>query len=396
MDIFAAGVADNLFSAAYNQSANMDTLANQALSGGINKYMTKDYEGAANDFTRAFGLSPYSSFAFDATKFASMAYQALGKPGKAIQAYERAIQINPMDDRLQLEMGNLLFGQERYGEAIEAYEEAVRLYDDSTNRFSLGQGYLKTKRFNDAENQFSKIIQMGGEGARNGFFGMGQTYREQARYNDAIAQFERAMSKDRKFYKAYAEMGYTYADAGMLDKAEAVKAELAQKDPGAANTLNNYIGKMTPPKIMLAYADSTFKYMIPRSPITAMDDYLANAGSKKTVMMKFQFDKEMDRESVEHIFNWQIGRSTESAPGMRYNHGTPIPETEIELQRFPIDVYYDADRMMATLRFNIVQNDEGTGTLDPSHIVFSFNGKDVDGNTMDVHHDQFMGFSGSF
>ena len=200
MDFFTAGVSDNLFSAAYNQYAGMETLANQALSSGINRYTAKDYEGAARDFSSAFGLSPYSDFAYDATKYTAMAYQALGQPEKAIKAYDRAISVNPTDDRLQLEKGNLLFGQERYGEAIEAYEEAVRLYDDSNNRFSLGQAYLKTKRFSDAENQFSKIIQNGGEGARNGYFGMGQTYKAQGRTDDAIGQFERALSKDSDFF----------------------------------------------------------------------------------------------------------------------------------------------------------------------------------------------------
>ena len=43
-----------------------------------------------------------------------------------------------------------IFGQEQIGEAIESYEAAVRLYDDGTNRFSLGQGYLKAGRFSDA------------------------------------------------------------------------------------------------------------------------------------------------------------------------------------------------------------------------------------------------------
>ena len=207
MDIFTTGSADTLFSAAVNQSANMDHLASQALSGGIDKYMAKDYEGAAKDFKRAFGLSPYSSFAYDATKYASMAYQALGETDNAIKTYKRAIEVNPLDDRLQLDVGNLLFGQERFGEAIEAYEEAVRLYDDSTNRFSLGQAYMKTKRFKDAENQFTKIIRMGGDSVRNGYFGMGQAYREQGRYDDSIAQFERAMQVDSEFYEAYTEMG---------------------------------------------------------------------------------------------------------------------------------------------------------------------------------------------
>jgi len=397
MDDYTAALTDNLFSAAGNQWAGLETLANHALSGGIEKYQNKDYEGAAKDFKRAFGLSPYSSFAYEATQYTSMSYQAMGQTDKAIAAYKQAINVNPTDDRLQLDIGNLYFGQERYGEAIKAYEEAVRLYDDSTNRFSLGQAYLKTGRYSDAENQFEKIARRGGLESRNGYYGLGQSYRAQKMYDAAIAQFERAISKDRDFTGAYTEMGYTYADAGDLDRAEKIRDDLAHKNPTEADTLNNYIGKMTKPQIAFAYADSSFKYFLkPKSQLSALDDYLGNAGANKTLAIKFQFNKEMERDEIEDIFNWTIKRSSESAPGMRYNNGLGVPSTETNLPIYPIDVYYDENSLTATLRFNIAQNDNADGTLDPSHMVFAYSGRDADGNQMDPEHDQFMGFSGSF
>jgi tetratricopeptide (TPR) repeat protein len=397
MDDYTAALTDKLFSAVGSQWAGLETLANQALSGGIDKYQKKDYEGAAKDFKRAFGLSPRSSFAYEATKYASISYQAIGQTDKAIAAYKQAIKVNSTDDRLQLDIGNLYFAQERYGEAIEAYEEAVRLYDDSTNRFSLGQAYLKTGRYSDAENQFERIVRRGGLESRNGYYGLGLTNRAQKKYDEAIAQFERALSKDRDFTSAYSEMGYTYADAGDLDMAEKIRDGLAHKNPAEADTLNNYIGKMTKPQIVFAYADSSFKYYLkPKSQLSALDDYLGNAGASKTVAIKFQFNKEMKRDEVENIFNWTIKRSSESAPGMRYNNGLRVPSTEVNLAVYPIDVYYDETSLTATLRFDIAQNATADGTIDPSHMVFAYSGQDADGNRMDPKHDQFMGFSGSF
>ena len=397
MDEYTAILTDNLFSAAGNRWNGLETLANQALSSGIDKYQNKDYAGAAKDFKRAFGLSPYSDFAYEATQYASMAFQALGQTDQAIDVYRQAIKVNSTDDRLQLDMGNLLFGEERYGEAIEHYETAVRLYDDSTNRFSLGQAYLKSGRFNDAKNQFEKIIQRGGLESRNGYFGLGQTYKAEKNYTAAIGQFERAISRDRDFYSAYAEMGYTYADMGEADKARSVAESLENKDAATADTLKRYINKVTQPKIMFAYADSSFKYYLkPKTALSALDSYLANAGASQTFSIKFQFTKEMDRESVQDIFNWNIQRSTESGPGMRYNNGLSLPSTEIKTPLYPIDVFYDEDTMTAKVRFQLTQNDSADGTIDPSHIVFSFKGQDADGNQMDADYDQFMGFSGSF
>jgi tetratricopeptide (TPR) repeat protein len=397
MDDYTAILTDNLFSATGSQWSGLETLANQSLSSGIEKYQNKDYEGAAKDFKRAFGLSPYSDFAYEATQYASMAFQSLGQTDQAMAVYEQAIKVNSTDDRLHLDLGNLLFGQERYGEAIEHYETAVRLYDDSTNRFSLGQAYLKTGRYGDAENQFEKIVRRGGLESRNGYFGLGQTYNAQKRFTEAIDQFERAIAKDRDFYSAYTEMGYTYADMGATDKAREVAATLEDKDAAAADTLRLYIKKQTPAKMLFAFADSTFKYyMKPQSTLSAMDSYLSNAGSTDAVTIKFQFSKAMDRDSVQNTLNWNIQRSAETDPGMRYNNGLSLPSTEIKAPPYPIDVYYDEESMTAKVRFRLNQNDTADGTIDPSHIVFSFKGVDADGNRLDADYDQFMGFSGAF
>jgi tetratricopeptide (TPR) repeat protein len=397
MDDYTAILTDNLFSATGNQWNGLETLANQALSSGIDKYQNKDYQGAAKDFKRAFGLSPYSDFAYQATQYASMAFQALEQTDQAIDVYEQAIMVNGTDDRLHLDLGNLLFGEKQYGEAIDHYEAAVRLYDDSTNRFSLGQAYLKTGRYNDAKNQFEKIVQRGGLESRNGYFGLGQTYKAQKNYTEAIGQFERAIAKDRDFYNAYAEMGYTYADMGETDKAKDLVKTLENKDAAAADTLNRYISKVTPPKIMFAYADSSFKYFLkPKTALSAMDSYLANAGASQTFYLKFQFTKEMDQDSVQDIFNWTIQRSTQTDPGMRYNNGLSVPSTEIKPHLYPLDVYYDKETMTAKVRFQLTQNDSADGTIDPSHIVFNFTGVDAEGNRLDADYDQFMGFSGAF
>lgn len=397
MDVYTAALTDNLFSASGLQYTGMETLSNQALNSGINKFQQEDYEGAAADFKRAFGLSPYSSYAYEATRYASMSYQAMDDTQSAIAMYEQAITVNQTDDRLHLDMGNLLFGQERYGEAIASYEEAVRLFDDSTNRFSLGQAYMRTGRYSDAEHQFGKIIQRGGLESRNGYFGMGQSLRAQKKYDGAIEQFELAVGKDREFYAAYEEMGYAHADAGRMDEARNIRDFLKDKNEGVSSLLSAYISKATSPKIMFAYADSSFQYFrAPKTQLSAIDSYMATANAQKPFSMVFQFNKEMDRESVENIVNWKIGKSEETTPGMRYNHGVQPPSTEVDVPPLPISVYYDPNKMTATLHFNLTQNATADGTIDPSHIVFSFSGKDADGNEMDAQHDQFMGFSKSF
>jgi hypothetical protein len=128
--------------------------------------------------------------------------------------------------------------------------------------------------------------------------------------------------------------------------------------------------------------------------VSALDAYLANANASKTFTMVFQFSKEMDKASVENLLNWKIGRTTGANPGQAYNFGLPVPATEIRMQPYPAYVSYDSKAWTATVSFRIQQNGAADGTIDPSHIQFTFLGKDQFGVVMDPENDQFTGFSG--
>jgi tetratricopeptide (TPR) repeat protein len=246
-----------------------------------------------------------------------------------------------------------------------------------------------------AETQFSKVINLQPQDPA-GYYGLGQAYSQQERYEDALSQFQVAILKDSKFYNAYAEMGYTYADMGMMDEAQAQVDFLENVNPSLAATVSRYMYKVDSPKISYAQAESTFLYSLSGgTSLAALDSYLSNADASKTFTMIFQFDKQMDRESVENKLNWQISRSTQSGPGQTYNFGLPVPDTEITVYPTPDNVYWDESKMAAIVSFTIQQNSNADGTIDPSHIEFKFSGEDIYGNSMDTNFDQFMGFSGS-
>ncbi len=111
--------------------------------------------------------------------------------------------------------------------------------------------------------------------------------------------------------------------------------------------------------------------------------------------MKFQFDKEMDRESVEETTNWSIGR----AGGYRSESVQLRPRNPVHgdsIQRLPDYVSYDSKNLTATVFFKIYQNSTADGTIDPGHIEFSFRGVDRFEQKMDPEKDQWTGFSGVF
>ena len=394
MDLRGISSPDNLFAANVQQTTQLESLANGALSKGIDLYMRQDYEGAIKEFRRSVGLAPSSSYSTDATTYMANAYQALGDTDGAVKAYEAALKRSPNRDDLYISLGNIYFAQDRYDEAAKAYKKAVKIWPSSDNHYALGQAHLNAGQHTAADREFNTVLRMDPD-KPNGNYGLGLNFSKQGRYEDAIFQFKQAIRIDPKFYDGYAELGYAYADLGEMDEAQGVMDTLEYVAPELGDTLSRYMYKVDPPKFMFAYATSGFNYNMPwKTPLSALDGYLAAPDAEKTFKMTFQFDKEMDRESVENMLNWRIGRSTQSGPGQAYNYGRPTPDTEVTLTPFPKHVYYDKDNLTATVYFTVRQNAAGDGTLDPAHLEFKFSGEDAYGYKMDPEFDQFMGFSG--
>jgi len=395
MSITGVSEVSDLFTVANQQPAQLESLASGALSRGMTLYMNQDYKGAVDEFQRAIGLSPTSGFAVTSAHYMADAYLQLGDTKNAAKAYETAINLDPNRDDSHVKLGNLYFTEKRYKEAEQEFKAAVRLNPSANNHYSLGQAYMGQALFNDARNQFNEVIRLQPE-SPNGYFGMGQALSGQGQHQEAIFKFQKALQYDSQLYDAYAEIGYAYADMGEMDLAQQKLDLLETEDPILADALSRYMYKVDSPKMLYARSTGTFLYMMPsKTRLAVMDEYLENASAEKTFRMVFQFDKQMDRESVENEFNWNIRRATGAGPGQAYNYGFPIPDTEVKPSLFPEHVYYDADNLTATVYFKIQQNADANGTIDPAHIEFKFSGTDIFGYGMNSKYDQFTGFSGS-
>jgi tetratricopeptide (TPR) repeat protein len=386
--------ADRLFSAMAQQPAQMETLAKSAISSGIGYYQNGKYDVAVREFKRAISLSPQSENTPTVYDYLAMTFLKQGRNKEAIQAYQSALRLSPNRDDLHNKMGNILLEEGDVDPAIKSFQAAIRVDPRSTvYLYSLGQAYLAKGSIDNAKDQFEKIIQLAPR-EYGGFYGLGQAYYKNEEYEKAVEQFNRAIALKEDFAYARMDLGYALADLGRVPEAYEQAGILQDKDPGLAFTLNNYIYRVARPEFLVAYSADGFNATLgPRTPVASLDPALATPDASRAFTMNFIFSKKMDLASVENPYNWTIQRATLGTPGGAYNWGMPVSETEVRIPIFPDRVRYDWEKNTAIVSFTIVQSDSTNGTLDPSHVIFQFVGKDTYGNKMNPLGDQYGGLS---
>lgn len=386
--------AENLFSTLSNQSAQMDAVAQSAISSGIGYYQNGKYDAAVREFKRAISLSPQSDNALNAYDYLAMAFIKLGKNKEAVKSYQSALRLAPNRDDFHNKLGNLLLEDGDVDQAIKSFRAALQVESRSTAYlYSLGQAYLAKGSMDNAKDQFEKIIRLAPR-EYGGFYGLGQAYYKNGEYEKAVEQFNQALTLKQDFAYARLDLGYALADLGRVPEAYEQAGLLQEKDSGLASTLYNYIYRVSQPEFLAAYSPDGFNTTLgPGTQVADLDPALATPGTSHEFTMKFLFSKEMDLASVENPYNWTIRRAAFGTPGGSYNWGGAVPATEVGIPVFPDRVRYDWESNAAIVTFTVDQNSTATGTIDPSHLIFQFAGKDSYGNKMYSSADQYGGIS---
>jgi tetratricopeptide (TPR) repeat protein len=386
---------DSLFSSTTNSQTQLDSLANDSLSRGIDHYQKGNYDLAIKAFKRSASLAPFTDNSAIAYNYIAQSYVKLGKTEQAIDTYKTAIRIYPVRDDLHLALGDIYAKQGNDTDTLKEYEMAVRFNPDSTqNRYSLGQSYLSAGRLSAAREQFQAVVKLAPSGA-TGYFALGQVARAEGDIQEAILQFTKAIRVNSTFLNSYRDLGYAYADMGDFQRAQEQFTFLSAKNSNEAADLQNYISQAMAPKLDSVRIYSGFNTRLgPTASVSSLSPNLATPGGTKLFSIDFLFSKEMDRASVTNPYNWTIARASIKTNGGVYNGGLSIPRTEAIIRPNPINIIYNENTNTATIQFLISQNANGDATLDPKHIVFKFSGVDAYAKTMDTSSDEYSGFSG--
>jgi tetratricopeptide (TPR) repeat protein len=380
---------DPLYALTQDNSAQKAQLAQYAIQAAAKYMQNNNYDGAIKEFKKALAFDSSNA---TAQEYLGKIYLSQNKNDEAIKIYKTFAQQQPLSVNAQVNLGNAYIQNKQFSEAEIAFKKAARM--DPLNPvadYTLGQQYLSQKRYGEAEAQFKKVAAVAPRDG-NVYYGLGMLYNQTGKTDLAIKNLKQALAFKPDFPAANFELGVAYGAAGESDKAAEQLKILKTKDATLAADLTRILNK---PKIIAMDTSKSggfVELMGPGTPLWALDPSLLAPDSSKVFSVDITFNNEMDIASVINPSNWSISRAN-SVDGGYYNSYMPVTSKEVKIPPIPVSVTYNAIDQKATIKFRVSQNAAGNATIDPSHLVFKFSGKDAAGRSMDITADEIDGYA---
>jgi tetratricopeptide (TPR) repeat protein len=196
-----------------------------------------DYAKAIELYNKAIELKPDFEFAYNNL---GNAYSKRGDYAKAIELYSKAIELNLKDPVVYNNMGNTYYEQGDYAKAIESYSKAIELNPDDASAYNnLGNVYEKKGNYSKAIESFHKAIELEPDEAKV-HYNLGNLYCDQGDYSKAIESYSKAIElnpDDTEVY--YYNLGSAYFERDDYFKAIESYSKAIELNPDDANTYYN-------------------------------------------------------------------------------------------------------------------------------------------------------------
>lgn len=409
------------FDALALQETIRESVATSALSAGMTLYSQKKYTQAAQAFKQASAMNPALAQAYTYLGYTQIQQ---GKQQDAVKSLALSLKVDKTQDQVYTDLANLQIDMKKTADAEKTLQSAIKQNNQNTLAYyTLGQLQAQQGDYVGAEKQFRQVIKLEPKDA-NGYYALGMALDGQKRYGEGIAQLNKATSMKKNFVAAISELGSAYAATGdndnaknqvdRLNKIATADATLAAQnlskqlqttgisyfDLSGAKTyttspttgqqiiqtepLNPYFPQMNVKSIDTAPTGSPDPYADP----------LYTAGGARVFTLKIAFTNDMNAASVTNTANWSVSKASANIGGGTYG-GLYSPQS-ITIPVIPDQVTYDPVNRVASLVITLHQNATVNGTIDPSHLVFKFNGVDQNGQTLDPTADQIDGATGPF
>ena len=204
---------------AYSQAIRINSSNASAYIGkGVALKGLDQWEESLSVFDRAIRLEPNNVYAY-ISKIG--AYSYLRRYDEAIIAHNRIMELEINNAEIYYELGNVLLCAEKLcGAALEAYERAIQL-DPSESALYVGKGHALTilSRYQEALIAYEQALYLNVNSyiAR---LGRGQVLREMGRLDEALVAFEEAIQLEPHLKDAYFDKGFLLYRLRRIEEAQ--------------------------------------------------------------------------------------------------------------------------------------------------------------------------------
>lgn len=386
--------ADSIFAGALAAQSQKSTLAQYAIQQAAKYMQNNNYDAAAKEFKKALAFDAANETAHT---YLGKIYLTQNKTKDAIKEFKETARLQPLSVTALIDLGNAYIQDKNYVEAEKSLKHGARM--DPLNPvpdYTLGHLYIQTDRLNEAEAQFKKAQRVSPRDG-NVYYSLGMVYNKQGKYEEAVKNLEKSLTLKKNFPAANYELGVAYNGMGDTEKAQQQLSLLNSTDYTLAQDLKYVLDKPRIISMDTTKSGGFTELMGPRTPvwmlgITEAGMPLAAADASQVFSVTIQFNTEMDMGSVTSTTNWSITKANSTQAGF-YNDLIPTTSREASVAPIPLSVTYNALDLTATVSFRISQNSTADATIDPSHLVFSYKGKDAAGRSMDEKANEIDGYA---
>ena len=191
----------------YKKAAN-ELSATDWFEKGLALMESGKYQDAIEAYSKAIELNPEYAWAYCNR---GIAYRNLEDYRQAIRDYDKAIELDPKDADIYCNRGNAYGSLGDYRQAIRDYDKAIELNSkDADTYYNRGITYGSLGDYRQAIRDFDRAIELNPEDAK-AYYYRGITYGSLGDYRQEIRDYDRAIELDPKDALAYYNRGLAYA-----------------------------------------------------------------------------------------------------------------------------------------------------------------------------------------
>jgi len=193
----------------YDNSLKIKPSANIYIDRGIVSFQLKEYGKAIEFYHKAIKLNPYNERIY--IELGNL-YRDKKKPNyqKALDFYREAIEVNPNNEEIYNHMGIVYFRKKEYQKAVDYHTQAIKINSNKEIFYiNMGDSYRKLNENIKAFNFYKKALKFDSKDSYL-YNEMGTVLYQRKQYDDAIRFYKSSLEIDNSDFIVYNNLGNAY------------------------------------------------------------------------------------------------------------------------------------------------------------------------------------------